>query len=42
MPAALPRLLADPDEEKAQRVMAAMLQMRKIEIGELEQAAAQV
>jgi predicted 3-demethylubiquinone-9 3-methyltransferase (glyoxalase superfamily) len=41
VPTALPRLLGDPDKEKAQRVMAAMLQMRKIEIPELEKAAAQ-
>jgi predicted 3-demethylubiquinone-9 3-methyltransferase (glyoxalase superfamily) len=40
VPTALPELLADPDREKAQRVMAAMLQMRKIEIDELERAAA--
>jgi predicted 3-demethylubiquinone-9 3-methyltransferase (glyoxalase superfamily) len=40
VPTVLPRLLADPDREKAQRVMAAMLQMRKIEIDELEDAAA--
>jgi predicted 3-demethylubiquinone-9 3-methyltransferase (glyoxalase superfamily) len=40
VPTALPRLLGDPDREKAQRVMAAMLKMRKIEIDELEQAAA--
>ena len=33
-------LIGDPDREKAQRVMQAMLQMRKIEIAELEQAAA--
>jgi predicted 3-demethylubiquinone-9 3-methyltransferase (glyoxalase superfamily) len=38
-PTALPRLLADPDTEKAQRVMAAMLKMGKIEIDELERAA---
>jgi predicted 3-demethylubiquinone-9 3-methyltransferase (glyoxalase superfamily) len=42
VPTALPRLLADPDREKSQRVMAAMLQMRKIEIDELERAAAHV
>ncbi len=42
VPTALPRLLQDPDREKAQRVMAAMLQMRKIEIDELERAAAGV
>ncbi len=41
IPTALPRLLADPDREKSQRVMAAMLKMRKIEIDELERAAAQ-
>jgi predicted 3-demethylubiquinone-9 3-methyltransferase (glyoxalase superfamily) len=40
IPAALPELLADPDQEKAQRVMDAMLKMKKIEIAELEQAAA--
>jgi predicted 3-demethylubiquinone-9 3-methyltransferase (glyoxalase superfamily) len=40
VPKALPRLLEDPDTEKAQRVMAAMLQMKKIEIDELERAAA--
>jgi predicted 3-demethylubiquinone-9 3-methyltransferase (glyoxalase superfamily) len=38
-PTALPKLLADPDTEKAQRVMAAMLQMGKIEVDELERAA---
>ena len=42
VPRALPRLLADPDAEKAQRVMGAMMQMRKIEIDELERAAAGV
>jgi predicted 3-demethylubiquinone-9 3-methyltransferase (glyoxalase superfamily) len=40
VPTALPRLLTDPDHEKSQRVMAAMLKMHKIEIDELEQAAA--
>jgi len=40
VPTALPRLLGDPDPEKSQRVMAAMLQMKKIEIDELERAAA--
>ena len=39
VPTALPRLLGDPDREKAQRVMAAMLKMGKIEIAELERAA---
>jgi predicted 3-demethylubiquinone-9 3-methyltransferase (glyoxalase superfamily) len=40
VPSALPRLLGDLDREKAQRVMAAMLKMRKIQIDELEAAAA--
>jgi predicted 3-demethylubiquinone-9 3-methyltransferase (glyoxalase superfamily) len=40
IPTALPRLLNDPDREKAQRVMAAMLKMKKIDIAELERAAA--
>ena len=39
IPRALPRLLSNPDTERAQRVMAAMLEMRKIEIDELERAA---
>jgi predicted 3-demethylubiquinone-9 3-methyltransferase (glyoxalase superfamily) len=41
VPTALPRLLGDPDREKAQRAMAAMMKMKKIEIAELERAAAQ-
>ena len=40
VPGVLPELLADPDREKAQRVMAAMLKMKKIDIDELERAAA--
>ncbi len=40
IPSALPRLLSNPDKDKAQRVMAAMLEMRKIEIADLERAAA--
>ena len=40
VPRRLLELLGDPDQEKAQRVMAAMLQMRKLEIGPLEEAAA--
>ena len=40
VPAALLRLLGDPDREKSQRVMQAMLQMKKIEIDDLERAAA--
>jgi predicted 3-demethylubiquinone-9 3-methyltransferase (glyoxalase superfamily) len=39
VPTRLNELIADPDREKAQRVMAAMLEMRKIEIDELERAA---
>ncbi len=41
VPARLPELLSDPDREKSQRVMAAMLNMRKIEIDALEKAAAE-
>jgi predicted 3-demethylubiquinone-9 3-methyltransferase (glyoxalase superfamily) len=40
VPTALPRLLGDPDRERSQRVMEAMLKMRKLEIAELERAAA--
>jgi predicted 3-demethylubiquinone-9 3-methyltransferase (glyoxalase superfamily) len=40
VPTVLPKLLADPDREKSQRVMQAMLSMRKIEIDALERAAA--
>jgi predicted 3-demethylubiquinone-9 3-methyltransferase (glyoxalase superfamily) len=40
IPEALPRLLEDPDQEKSQRVMAAMLEMGKIEVEGLERAAA--
>ena len=40
VPRRLTELLADSDRAKAQRVMAAMLQMGKIEIAELERAAA--
>jgi predicted 3-demethylubiquinone-9 3-methyltransferase (glyoxalase superfamily) len=40
VPTLLSELIADPDREKSQRVMAAMLQMRKIEIDGLERAAA--
>ena len=41
VPTALPELLADPDPKKSQRVMQAMLKMKKIEIDALERAAAQ-
>jgi predicted 3-demethylubiquinone-9 3-methyltransferase (glyoxalase superfamily) len=39
VPDALPRLLNDPDRDKSQRVMEAMLKMQKIEVSELERAA---
>ena len=32
--------LDDPDREKSQRVMKAMLEMKKIDVAELERAAA--
>lgn len=38
VPAALSQYLSDPDPAKAQRVMQAMLKMRKIVIADLEQA----
>jgi predicted 3-demethylubiquinone-9 3-methyltransferase (glyoxalase superfamily) len=40
VPKALPELLGSPDPDTAQRVMRAMLRMKKIEIDELERAAA--
>jgi predicted 3-demethylubiquinone-9 3-methyltransferase (glyoxalase superfamily) len=39
VPARLNELLADPDPERAQRAMAAMLEMRKLDVAELERAA---
>jgi predicted 3-demethylubiquinone-9 3-methyltransferase (glyoxalase superfamily) len=42
VPTAVPRLLGGSDPEKAQRVMQAILGMKKIEIAKLEEAAAQV
>ncbi|MEZ4943238.1 MAG: VOC family protein [Saprospiraceae bacterium] len=39
VPDALPKLLSDPDPGRAQRAMGAMMQMRKIDIGKLRQAA---
>ncbi len=41
IPTVLPRLLGDPDRDKSQRVMQAMLAMKKIEIDALERAAAE-
>jgi predicted 3-demethylubiquinone-9 3-methyltransferase (glyoxalase superfamily) len=40
VPDRLIELITDPDKEKAQRAVEAMLQMKKIEIAELERAAA--
>ncbi len=40
VPKQLRELLSDPDREKAQRAMAAMLKMTKIDVAELERAAA--
>jgi predicted 3-demethylubiquinone-9 3-methyltransferase (glyoxalase superfamily) len=42
VPARLMELLQDPDKEKAQRAMEAMLKMKKIEIADVERAAARV
>lgn len=39
VPEQLPRLLLDPDTEKAGRVMQAMMQMTKIDIAKIEEAA---
>ena len=41
VPRVLPRLLGDPDREKSQRVMQAMLKMKKLDVAELERAAAE-
>jgi predicted 3-demethylubiquinone-9 3-methyltransferase (glyoxalase superfamily) len=40
VPTALHELLGDPDPERAQRAMAAMLEMKKIVVADLEKAAA--
>jgi prepilin-type processing-associated H-X9-DG protein len=40
IPSILPKLLEDPDREKAGRAMNAMLRMKKIDIAVLERAAA--
>ena len=40
VPKALAELIGDPDPEKSQRVMKAMLEMRKIDVAALERAAA--
>jgi predicted 3-demethylubiquinone-9 3-methyltransferase (glyoxalase superfamily) len=36
----LPRLLGDPDPERAQRALAAMMGMKKLDVEALEKAAA--
>jgi predicted 3-demethylubiquinone-9 3-methyltransferase (glyoxalase superfamily) len=41
VPRRLMELLQDPDKEKAQRAMEAMLKMKKIEVADVERAAAQ-
>lgn len=41
IPVALTELIKDPDPEKSQRVMKAMLGMGKIDIGALERASEQ-
>ncbi len=41
VPTALGELLNDPDPEKAQRAMKAMMQMKKIDVAGLQKAAAQ-
>ena len=38
VPTVLPKMLSDPDREKANRVMQAMLRMKKLDIAGLEQA----
>jgi predicted 3-demethylubiquinone-9 3-methyltransferase (glyoxalase superfamily) len=38
VPTALPELLSDPDPEKSQRVMRAMMRMSKIDIAKLKEA----
>ena len=41
VPTVLPELLNDPDPEKSQRVMKALMTMKKLDIGALKQAQAQ-
>ena len=39
VPRILPRLIADPDRAKAKRVMSAMMDMKKLDVAALEEAA---
>jgi predicted 3-demethylubiquinone-9 3-methyltransferase (glyoxalase superfamily) len=38
VPTALPKLLSDPDPKKAERVLKAMMAMKKLDLAQLEQA----
>jgi predicted 3-demethylubiquinone-9 3-methyltransferase (glyoxalase superfamily) len=38
VPIALSKLLSEPDPEKSQRVMKALLTMKKLDVGALQQA----
>jgi predicted 3-demethylubiquinone-9 3-methyltransferase (glyoxalase superfamily) len=38
VPAALPKLLSDPDHEKSERAIKALLKMKKLDIAELQRA----
>jgi predicted 3-demethylubiquinone-9 3-methyltransferase (glyoxalase superfamily) len=38
VPGILPKLLMDPDKEKAKRAMAAMMEMKKLDIAKLQAA----
>ena len=38
IPAVLPQMLIDPDQRKSERVMKALLQMKRLDIGRLKQA----
>ena len=40
VPSVLPKLMGDPDRAKANRVTAAMMQMKKLDVAQLEAAAA--
>ncbi len=40
IPSALPKLMGDPDRDKANRVMQAMLKLKKIIVADLDRAAA--